>query len=46
MIAIGRAGPVCRHAFARLYKSHGDRNSFLLDIPAGHLKGKKAIVDV
>jgi hypothetical protein len=33
------------HLSARLcasLKTNGDRNSFLLDIPAGHLKGTKA----
>jgi hypothetical protein len=42
MGAIGRAGPVLSARLCASLQANGDRNFFLLGIPAGHLKGKRA----
>jgi hypothetical protein len=39
-VTYGRAGLNCRRAFARFSKDMVIRTVFLLDIPAGHLKGR------
>jgi hypothetical protein len=40
MNAIGRAGPVCRHAFARPYNSNGGHSLQPFGHPGGTSKGK------